>query len=83
VLQRKVESQRFDRSEPACRLDAADALGDREIPADREWSQKTLAERANINATYVSGIERGRRNVSIDILYRLAIAFDVKNRDLV
>jgi len=54
----------------------------RELRADRQWSQESLAERADIHATYVSGIERGRRNVSIDILHRLAVAFDVEIRDL-
>jgi transcriptional regulator with XRE-family HTH domain len=32
--------------------------------------------------TYVSGIERGRRNVSIDILHRLAEALGIEVRDL-
>jgi transcriptional regulator with XRE-family HTH domain len=61
-----------------------DALGTRvrELRAERQWSQETLAERADIHTTYVSGIERGRRNVSIDILHRLAVAFEIDIRDL-
>lgn len=54
----------------------------RELRAERQWSQETLAERADIHTTYVSGVERGRRNVSVDILHRLAIAFGVEIRDL-
>lgn len=54
----------------------------RNLRTARDWSQEQLAEHAAIHATYVSGIERGRRNVSIDILYRLADAFDVEIRDL-
>jgi transcriptional regulator with XRE-family HTH domain len=54
----------------------------RSLRAEREWSQEALAERADIHTTYVSGIERGRRNVSIDILHRLAVAFGVEIRDL-
>jgi len=37
-------------------------------------TQEQLAEKANLHWTYVSGIERGRRNVSIVILYRIALA---------
>ena len=54
----------------------------RALRAEREWSQETLAEKAGIHPTYVSGIERGRRNVSIDILRRLAVAFGLEMRDL-
>lgn len=39
-------------------------------------------ERTEIHTTYVSGIERGRRNVSIDILYRIASAFESEIRDV-
>ncbi len=54
----------------------------RELRAERDWSQERLAEAAAIHTTYVSGVERGRRNVSIDILHRLAVAFDVDIGDL-
>ena len=54
----------------------------RELRKEREWTQEALAEYAEIHTTYVSGIERGRRNVSLDILHRVATAFDVEIRDL-
>ncbi|WP_294179802.1 helix-turn-helix domain-containing protein [uncultured Schumannella sp.] len=54
----------------------------RELRAERQWSQETLAERADIHTAYVSGIERGRRNVSVDNLHRLAVAFDIQVHDL-
>lgn len=35
-------------------------------------SQEDLAERAKLDRTYVSGIERGKRNPSLRILQRIA-----------
>ena len=40
-------------------------------------SQEKLAELAEIHRTYVSGIERGERNVSLINIMRLASALDV------
>jgi len=37
-------------------------------------SQEELAERAGLDRTYVSGIERGRRNPSLRILQKVADA---------
>ena len=37
-------------------------------------SQEELADEAKIDRTYISGIERGKRNPSIDLLARLAEA---------
>jgi transcriptional regulator with XRE-family HTH domain len=37
-------------------------------------SQEDLAERASLDRTYVSGIERGRRNPSLKILQQVADA---------
>jgi len=37
-------------------------------------SQEQLAERAGLDRTYVSGVERGRRNPTLDVLQRLANA---------
>ena len=37
-------------------------------------SQEELAERAHMDRTYVSGVERGVRNPSLDVMQRIAIA---------
>lgn len=37
-------------------------------------SQEELADRAGLDRTYVSGIERGRRNPTLSVLQRLADA---------
>ena len=47
------------------------------LRAERGLSQEALAYEAGINRTYLSDIERGTRNVSIDNLSRLAKALDV------
>jgi transcriptional regulator with XRE-family HTH domain len=39
-----------------------------------EWSQEKLAERADMHWTFISGVERGRYNISLDSLVRLAKA---------
>lgn len=46
-------------------------------------TQEQLAEKADLHWTYISGIERGQRNVSIVNLYQIAVALKVKVRDLV
>jgi transcriptional regulator with XRE-family HTH domain len=37
-------------------------------------SQEELADRAQLDRTYVSGIERGKRNPTVEVLQRLADA---------
>lgn len=50
----------------------------RRIPTLRramEWTQEKLAEKAGLHVTYIGGIERGERNVSLKNLDRIAQAF--------
>jgi transcriptional regulator with XRE-family HTH domain len=55
------------------------ALGQRvrELRERSALSQEQLAERADLHWTYVSGVERGRRNPGLNILARLARALRV------
>ncbi len=46
-------------------------------------TQEQLAEKADLHWTYISGIERGIRNVSIVNLFHIATALEVRVRDLV
>lgn len=62
------------------RSDAHLAYGQalREIRVDRGISQERLAHLADLDRTYVSGIERGERNPSLTKILKLADALDVK-----
>lgn len=45
-------------------------------------SQEELAHRAGLHRTYVSSVERGRRNLTIDNIFALAAALAVDPREL-
>jgi transcriptional regulator with XRE-family HTH domain len=47
-----------------------------------EISQEELGFRANLDRTYVSSVERGHRNISIDNIFRLASALECDPREL-
>ena len=40
----------------------------------KNFSQEELADRAQVHQTYLSGVENGRRNPSVQILQRIAEA---------
>lgn len=46
-------------------------------------SQEELAHRAELHQTYLSGVERGRRNPSLLVLNRIAAALGADVEDLV
>jgi transcriptional regulator with XRE-family HTH domain len=50
---------------------------------EKGLSQEELADRAQIHQTYLSGVERGRRNPTIVVLQRIAEALDADITDLV
>lgn len=52
------------------------------LRGEHHLSQATLAERMGIHRSYLSSIERGRRNVPLDTVCRLAWALGVDVRDL-
>ena len=47
------------------------------------WSQEEYAFEAGIHRTYVSDIERGARNPTIEILVKLALPLGVEPADLI
>ncbi|MBB3963690.1 helix-turn-helix domain-containing protein [Rhizobium metallidurans] len=47
-----------------------------------EISQERLAEQAGLHRTYVGGIERGERNVSLDNILCIAKALNITASDL-
>ena len=54
----------------------------RRFRVERKLTQEQLAHEAEIDLTYLGGIERGRRNPSVDVLGRLAKALDQHPGDL-
>ena len=49
---------------------------------NRHWSQEDLALNANINKNYICDLENGRRNPSLEILERIAVAFNISLEEL-
>jgi transcriptional regulator with XRE-family HTH domain len=44
----------------------------KQLREQKELTQEALADRANVHQTYISGVESGYRNPSIQVLERLA-----------
>ena len=49
----------------------------RRLREEQGWSQEDYADRAGIHRTYVSEIERGKRNPTITVVERLASPLNV------
>ncbi|WP_234624610.1 helix-turn-helix domain-containing protein [Agrobacterium vitis] len=60
------------------------ALGEniRSRRQELEISQERLAEQAGLHRTYVGGVERGERNVSLDNILSIARALNTTASDL-
>ncbi|WP_241762254.1 helix-turn-helix domain-containing protein [Euryhalocaulis caribicus] len=54
----------------------------RRLRKERGLSQEALGHEADVDRTYVSGIERCVRNPTIDIVERIAKALEVDEADL-
>lgn len=70
---------------PVRRLDGASEFGRRlrERRLALGLSQMRVAELANLHFTYVSSVERGERNLSLENILRLAAAVETDPCDLV
>ncbi|MGE0409484.1 MAG: helix-turn-helix domain-containing protein [Amphiplicatus sp.] len=60
-------------------MDVADrlAVNLQRLRREKGWSQEDLAEESGLHRTYVSGIERRKRNPTITVVDRLAVALKV------
>ena len=57
-------------------------LNVRAIRLQRGFSQEELAARSAVHQTYLSGVERGKRNATVLVLGRIASALAVDVREL-
>jgi transcriptional regulator with XRE-family HTH domain len=55
----------------------------RRLREERGLQQDALAHEADVHVTYLSGIENGRRNITLLVLERLARSLGVSEADLV
>lgn len=49
----------------------------RDIRKDQGLSQEALAEKAGLDRTYISGVERGVRNITLESLEQIVLALDL------
>jgi len=49
---------------------------------EKGWSQERLGEKSDLDRTYIGGVERGERNISIINLQKISSALHVKPEDL-
>ncbi|MDF9809747.1 MAG: helix-turn-helix transcriptional regulator [Aurantimicrobium sp.] len=60
------------------------AFGDRirALRSEQGLSQEEFAHEIGLDRTYIGGVERGERNVSLDNIHRIASALDVSPSEL-
>lgn len=54
----------------------------REIRLSKGLTQEALADKAGLHSTYVGGVERGERNVSLVNIHKFAVALEVRVQEL-
>lgn len=54
----------------------------KELRISKGYSQEKLAELADLDRTYIPGIESGKRNVSIVVVEKIAKAFNITISEL-
>jgi len=54
----------------------------RKLRTENELSQEKLAEKVEVDRSYIGFLERGQKNPTINTLYKIAKALNVKLKDL-
>ncbi|WP_341481299.1 helix-turn-helix transcriptional regulator [Salinibacter ruber] len=49
----------------------------RELREERGYSQEKFAEICGLHRTYISGVERGERNPTLDVISKISTGLDV------
>jgi transcriptional regulator with XRE-family HTH domain len=55
----------------------------RQLRVEREMTLEVLAKASDLHWTYLSGIERGRRNPSLNVLAAVAGSLEIKTSKLI
>ena len=55
----------------------------KQLRIEKGWSQEKLALNAGLDRTYLPSIEKGERNVSLEVIEKLALALNVKPSELI
>jgi len=60
-------------------MDIKEKVGQRirELRRQQELSQEALANKSEVDRTYMTDVENGRRNVSIEVLERIVAALEI------
>ena len=60
--------------------DICQRLGDRirQLRTERKWTQQMLADHAGIGQDHLSELERGKKEIGIRVLEKIAEALDVR-----
>lgn len=54
----------------------------RRLRRSKDWSQEELAHRSGLHRTYISDLERGARNPTIEVVNKIAVALRVSCGEL-
>ena len=54
----------------------------RALRKDAGWSQEEFADEAELDRTYIGGVERGERNLALRNIHRIAQTFDMTIAEL-
>ena len=54
----------------------------RALRKERGLSQERLGQRSRLSGKFIGEVERGEKSISVDSLYRVAVALDVPLREL-
>jgi transcriptional regulator with XRE-family HTH domain len=73
------------RDDPAATQPSSTQIGSalRRLRVERELTIEELAKASGLHWTYVSGIERGRRNPTLKVLTAVADALDIRTSKLI
>jgi len=64
-------------------MDVKEQFGNRlvELRKERKMTQDKLAEISELTRVYISGIEQGKRNVSLEVIAKLAEALEIEIKE--